>query len=443
MSRPEPLRPMYDFSSAPDAVSLLHGEVEVVLDEDKYCGRGDLVLSFIPSPRIVFRADALGSSDSVDHFFSEVPDDSSFSFDGRLIEGFPGQWSRNPGRLRLDWHSTTEPVALCDLSPRNSVWALFHVFNFPDFRGGQHQDTAPAGCSLLVLESEEWRWLLQELPDNATQGAWGRIKDDGGCFLTHVLKLERRDGEPFSGEEATEEAHLLRNFLSFLKGGRCEPVCGIGFDATGGKAWETFSSPHAVERPFYWFNPFQASQAEILYPLFAKRWRQSDEWKDCLRSAVYWYLQSNTSGGAPGVDAAIILAQAGLERLAHHHLVVDRKMISREGLDRLRPSDRLRLLFSSLNIPVEISAATPDIQRVAPSFQWVDAPHAMTDIRNELVHPVSKKQVTGCFFDAWKLSVWYLELVILALCDYNATYTSRLTAKYLTDSERVPWGRKA
>ncbi|KOF52774.1 hypothetical protein AD428_18035 [Achromobacter sp. DMS1] len=62
---------------------------------------------------------------------------------------------------------------------------------------------------------------------------------------------------------------------------------------------------------------------------------------------------------------------------------------------------------------------------------------------NKLVHPVSKKQVADCFFDAWKLSLWYLELSVLALCGYDDAYTSRLTAKYVTESEKVPWGRKA
>ncbi|KAF1727713.1 hypothetical protein CSC76_08970 [Pseudoxanthomonas mexicana] len=177
--------------------------------------------------------------------------------------------------------------------------------------------------------------------------------------------------------------------------------------------------------------------------MFAKRWQQSEEWKDCLRSAIYWYAQANTSGGSPGIDAAIILAQSALERLAHHYLVVDKKMISPEGLDRLKASDRLRLLFSSLNIPLDIGVSTPEIQKVAPGFKWVDAPHAMTDIRNELVHPASKKQVSNCFFDAWRLSLWYLELSLLALCSYDDTYTSRLTAKYATQSEKVPWEKKA
>lgn len=300
---------------------------------------------------------------------------------------------------------------------------------------------------MLVLESEEWRISLQELPDGATREAWNRIKAEGGCFLKHVVKLERKDSKPFSGEDASEQCHLLNNFLSFIKGGKCAPVCGVGLDASGATTWKTFASPYAGKPPYSWFTPFKAIQAELLFPLFAKRWQQSEDWKDCLHSAIYWYVQANTSGDSPGIDAAIILAQSALERLAYHYLVVDRQMISGKGFDDLRASDRLRLLFSIYGISNEITDATPDIRQVNDSFRkesrWVDSPHAITDIRNSLVHPVSKKKVHDCYVDAWRLSLWYLELSVLALCGYDDTYTSRLTAKCVTESEKVPWGKKA
>lgn len=446
MSRPAPLQPVYDFSSAPEPISLLRGAVEVGLDNDRFSGTADLLLRFLPSPCLLFRANLQGVTGSPLAFAFNEPVDPSLYFNGQEIKGFCGGRrveNINAPTWELDWHPQFEPVALSDMHSKTSAVATFHLFNFPEIRGGQHQKTAPAGCALLVLESEDWRISLQELPDGATHEAWIRIKAEGGCFLTHMVKLERKDGKLFSGDDASEQCYLLKNFLSFIKGGKCAPVCGVGRDAVGATTWKTFASPHAVKPPYSWFNPFRASQAELLFPLFAQRWQQSEEWKDCLRATIYWYVQANTSGGSPGIDAAIILAQSALERLAHHHLVVDKKMISSEGLDRLKASDRFRLLFSSLNIPVEISAATPEIQKAASIFKWVDAPHAMTDVRNELVHPVSKKQVADCFFDAWRLSLWYLELSMLALCGYDDTYTSRLTAKYVTDSENVPWGKKA
>lgn len=442
MSRPEPLQPAYDFASAPEPVTLLRGAVEVGLGNDTFAGTADLLLRFLPSPRVIFHASVQASKQSALLFVLNGPVDPLFSFNGQRVEGFCGRSKANADALELNWHPQSEPVVLCDMQSKTSVEAILHLFNFPDFRGGQHQATAaPAGCALLVLESDEWRISLQSLPGDATSQAWKRIKDDAGCFLTHVVKLERKDGKPFSGEDACEQRLLLANFLSFTNGGQCSTVCEVGLNAAGEKTWEIFSSPRLSNPPYSWFNPFKASQAELLFPLFAKRWQQSAEWKDCLRSAIYWYVQANTSGGSPGIDAAIILAQSALERLAHHYIAVDKKMISPKRFDRLKASDRLRLLFSSLNLPVGIGAATPDIQKVASSFKWVDAPHAMTDIRNELVHPVSKKQVADCFFDAWKLSLWYLELSMLALCGYDDTYTSRLTAKYVGESEKVPWAK--
>jgi hypothetical protein len=448
MSRPEPLQPAYDFSSAPEAVSLLRGAVEVGLGNDRFAGTADLLLRFLPSPRVIFHASVQGAAESALVFAFDDSVEPSLSFNGQKIQGFHGRWSASADTWELDWHPQFEPVVLCDMQSKTSVAAILHLFNFPNFRGGQHQATAaPAGCALLVLESEEWRISLQSLPNNATHQAWERIKGEGGCFLTHVAKLERKDGTPFSGEEAREQCHLLNNFLSFTKGGRCSTVCEVGLDAAGEKTWETFAAPHISKPPYSWFKPFKASQAELLFPLFAKRWQQSEEWRDCMRSSIYWYAQANTGGGSPGIDAAIILAQSALERLAYHYLVVDRKMISGKGFDDLRASDRLRMLFTVCGIPNEITDTTPDIRQANDTFRkeskWVDAPHAITDIRNSLVHPVSKKKVHGCYVDAWKLSLWYLELSVLALCGYDDTYSSRLTAKYVTESETVPWGKKA
>jgi hypothetical protein len=444
MNRPAPLQPAFDFDRAPDAVNLFQGTAVLDLGDDKHSAPAKVLLRFLPSPRVIIHATVQGTEESARHFFLNDSDIRSFALNGQVVEGFRTKWRANAEGLELDWCPSSEPMVFRDMASQTSVSALLHLFNFPDFRGGQRQvSSAPAGCSLMVLDSDEWRISLQSLADDATQQGWKRIKEEGGCFLTHVGKLERKDGMPFSGDEAIEQRWLLANFLSFTRGARCSTVCEVGLDAAGAKTWESFASPPYSSPPYSWFTPFKSSQAEILFPLFAKRWRQSDEWKDCLRAAIYWYTQANTSGGSPGIDAAIILAQAALERLAHHHLVVDRKMISAEGLDRLKIPDRLRLLFSSLNIPIEIGAATPDIQKAAPTCKWLDAPHAMTDIRNELVHPVSRRQVGTCIVDAWKLFLWYLELSVLALCGYDDTYTSRLTATYATQSEKVPWGREA
>lgn len=448
MNRPEPLRPIYSFTAAAEHVILSQGAVEVSLDGNVYSGTADLLLQFMPNPRLIFHASVQGGKGSPFAFAFNEPADGSLSFNGQLVSGFSGARRANLAAVtwELDWHPEFEPVVLCDMQSKTSVSAVFHLFNFPEFHGGQYQDSAPAACSLLVLTSAEWRFSVQELPDNATREVWKRIKSDGVSRLTHMVKLERNNGDLFSGEEAREQCHLLDNFLAFVKGGLCTAVCGVGLAEDGEKTWTTFASPRTSNPPYSWFTPFQANQAERLFPLFASRWQQSDEWKECLQAVIYWYRQANTSGRSPSIDSAIILAQVALERLAYHYIVIDRKMISGKGFDDLRASDRLRMLFSICGIPNEITDTALNIRQANERFQksskWVDAPHAITDIRNSLVHPVNKKDVRNCYVDAWKLSLWYLELSVLALCGYDGTYTCRLTARYVTDSKKVPWEDK-
>jgi hypothetical protein len=51
---------------------------------------------------------------------------------------------------------------------------------------------------------------------------------------------------------------------------------------------------------------------------------------------------------------------------------------------------------------------------------------------------------SGCRWDAWLLGMWYLELVLLRLFDYEGTYSNRLVREgWIGDEvQPVPWARK-
>jgi hypothetical protein len=66
--------------------------------------------------------------------------------------------------------------------------------------------------------------------------------------------------------------------------------------------------------------------------------------------------------------------------------------------------------------------------------------HVITDLRNGLVHPGAVKNVPdGAYVDAWRLSLWYIELTILRLCDHNGQYANRLAERWVGGTETVPW----
>jgi len=82
--------------------------------------------------------------------------------------------------------------------------------------------------------------LHQEYPDNGLLLVVDELLD---YRLTHIGGIKKADGTAFSGKDAHECLKALRFFLSFAKGGWCEPICAAGFDVSGSRVWESWSSP--------------------------------------------------------------------------------------------------------------------------------------------------------------------------------------------------------
>ena len=189
-----------------------------------------------------------------------------------------------------------------------------------------------------------------------------------------------------------------------------------------------------------------ANHGQILtevFPKFCVLWRDST-WQPTLQAALYWYLAANDRGTGIGVDAGIILAQTALERLAWTYCIQHRKMVSEEAFSPrkgLSAANKLRLLASALEIPVEVPSQMTALNAKRGS-KWNDMPHAITDIRNSLVHPNEKTSLpNGSYFEAWQLSTWLLDLAFLRLCGHDGSYSNRTTKKAVGQVEQVPWAK--
>ncbi len=149
-----------------------------------------------------------------------------------------------------------------------------------------------------------------------------------------------------------------------------------------------------------------------------------------------------------GPDTGLILSQTALELLAWTYCVQDQKMVSPEAFKQrsgLKASDKFRLLMSSLDIPKEVPRVLSALHG-NPGKKWIDGLHAITDIRNSLVHPDSNSIISGnSYYEACQLSLWYLDLVLLHLCGHNGNYANRLLVsdRCQGEVEPVPWAYKA
>ena len=110
----------------------------------------------------------------------------------------------------------------------------------------------------------------------------------------------------------------------------------------------------------------------------------------------------------------------------------------------LTAADKLRLSASSLGVPKEIPTALSSLHGAPLSGKkWVDGMEAVTSIRNSIVHPGKPGGYSGSqYYEACKLSLWYIDLTLLRLCGHFGNYANRLTVRWVGEIEAVPWATK-
>lgn len=335
--------------------------------------------------------------------------------------------------------------------PSNNIsTATFHLFNFPDFFGPQDYILATCEpprqssrrCGRVVLSA--YGWNITVAATDRTNSLTKGLEAQGGYALTHMGRIAREEGSTFSSEQLEDLLSCLHCFLSFALGRWAGVALPIGFDAQENKVFERWGMRKTADGlwngSYSWFDRHHGELLSQVFPGFMSLWTNK-LWRRPLTDALYWYLGACDRRVGIGVDTGLILAQTALELLAWTYCVLDRKMVSPSAFRPrgLSAADKLRLLASSLGIPLEIPS---DLSALFSKRgrKWADGMDAITGIRNSLVHPDSQTELPDySSFEGWKLSLWYIDLVLLRLCGYGGKYANRLAPRSTGEVESVPW----
>ncbi len=369
---------------------------------------------------------------SIDEFGSSID-----VFAQRTVEaGIRYKPNRSPVQTRKN----------CDSIQR----AVFHLFNWPDFCGpddfilalGQPPRQGLTSLGRFNLRFNNWDVSVCEI--HREKESLDALDNGGGYLITHLGSVERADKSEFSSADLDEILSRLMLLFSFALGRWSAPSLTVGYDSIGVVAYEQLGlgrvDDGAWKGSFSWFDEHHS---ELLGEVGHGFWNLSerDIWKKPLHEALYWYIQANKVGSGLGVDSALLFTQAALELLAWNYCVRDRKMVSPRAFlpGKLTAADKLRLLVSSLGIPLEIPVQMTALHS-KPGKKWEDSMDVITDLRNGLVHPTEDRRVPdGAYAEAWKLSMWYLDLILLRLCGHSGKYANRLATRYVGQVEQVPW----
>jgi hypothetical protein len=349
------------------------------------------------------------------------------------------------------WILVREPVNIIR-SGKIGTGIEFVLFGFPEFYGEQdvgvkdEEKNVFWRCGQVLLKNEEWK--IQISAHDKTKEWLGKINQNGGLVATHTGFIQKNDKSDISENELAEIIHCLYHFLSFVRG-HWQPIGFIRLLNSSGKCvyekWGILrGGEQLISNGLTWWSPYpRAHDLSDVFNGFFKLWNSSF-WKEIIPEIIYWYLQANLGGkGSLNCDSALILSQATLEKLSWFYSTQVRRAVSEEAFQpgKLRASDQLRLLASLMELPHEIPDSLTSIKEDAEGKKFEDAFHAITTIRNQLVHSKKKNKLKHmATFEAWNLAQWYVEMCLLRAMEYKGQYANRLTRnKWVGDTELVPW----
>lgn len=452
-SSPPALRPVYATPEPNQPILLYTGHLQITQEINQRTvemyGHGSVEFIWFPYPCVKFE---LLNNESASCWIN-VSVDCSLTL-VELETSVKVSVSRFHSQDRENLISGIMKEPLIQGSNEDLAYLLFHVANFHNFMGSYTTIQDSDGSSnrnRIVLEAENWKLTIDQLKPAESESYEELLTSQGGFAVTHVGKLEKSDGGIFSGSEARAFLDSFVAFLSFARGFRVPLILLLGFDAVGNQTWKYWASSigHSWRGVNSWFPTQDAGRLADVFPGFLRWWR---DWEDSEKIALYWYLEANAS---LVVEQQIILVQVALELIAY-----------KQGHTKGTASKKLKALLEecgiSLNIPPDKTHNPPptfadafrspltlleELQKFKQFFEEAeqDGAYVFTRIRNDIVHP--KKEYNFENFslvkhEACNLGLWYLELVLLCIFDYQGIYASRLPKlRYNGETEPVPWAK--
>jgi hypothetical protein len=348
----------------------------------------------------------------------------------------------------------------------NLSYIQLHLVNFRGFLNDT--ELAPDGTTLRpskVIEAGGWKITISVVEGGGDLAF--AMSERSGFGITHLAILERADGGEFTPKDASAFREALSWFFSFAMGYWCPPYLPVGFDSDGRRIWEEWDAE--------WIVSWDASKGHHLDPEIGKgrshsRWNamrlspfpvvdswckdlgvlndvfrgfmdlwNDDDWRDALKQAIHWYVESNLLEGGSRhsgrIGDAVVMTQMAMEMLTWVQKVVKGFLTTDQYEDIRKASTKITLLLDDLKITPEIPAAMNGMVEFAigNSSKKVTTygPVAITKVRNAVVHPSPKdRQLLSkhpqAVVEAAILGLWYLELVLLKLCKYEGPLSSRI-----------------
>ncbi len=326
----------------------------------------------------------------------------------------------------------------------------FSVPNLREFHGLSVKRVTEKNISVsrnrLRLENENFIIILDKCYNY--KELYKALEAKGGYIILYGGELTSKKGSILI-EDIKDTLHCLDTFLSFLNGRRTSAlfIHGVYDNQT---IWCDYTNYHTdnFKTVPTWPQRHSVIGLNELWQKFSTIWKDNDD-KNFLTTIIHWYVEAN--GHAGFSEGSIIMAQTALELLYNWWIIENKKLIVGKDSENINASNKIRLLLSQLNISHSVSKSFTYLQSfINESKDIIDAPDAVVQIRNAIVHSQEEKRKKlsaihyRAKYEALQLCLWYIEMSLLCILDFDDKYFNRCSKElYASKAEEyVPWTKK-
>lgn len=299
--------------------------------------------------------------------------------------------------------------------------------------------------SQLVLEDETFSIKLS--PAQNFQNLEENLKVEGGYIITHQGEITSH-GEVLTFETKQEIFECLNYFLNFLTGVRTYAIM-IQRVVKDIPIWVDYrlskNNPH--QDVISW-SPSWSEHLNDLWINFRRFWANHND-KDVLKNIIYWYVEANMNNAQ--LEGSIVMAQAALEALYNWINIERNSTLDRTKIDELDGKSaqfKIKALLNHIGCSTRIPASFKSLSTSGPEFKRGN--NAIPEIRNALVHGSKSKRIRLKSIDikakieVSRLSLWYIELILLHELEYKGEYHNRCSENHLfrNELEVLPFNKR-
>ncbi len=327
-------------------------------------------------------------------------------------------------------------------------YATFDIINFPMCLGKGVQGRNNPNFlyrSRLEIHDDEWNVTLDKIENY--KDVQEKLTSNDGFGVTYVGRIEKSNKEPFHSKELARIINKIYYFVSFARGAN-SPIFHLkSYNDKDENVWQNWSLRSSARWSLTqnnWFcDQHSFDQLHELFPEWSKLF-DDELWEKEIPKILYWYCYAGRNTEGAGTDGSLILAIAALELFSFDYLVRYASIRNKKKYESKHLSNNIYKMLEKLDVPDNLPEQLKNLHGYSINKNWQSGPKAIVELRNEIVHP-DRESIPNSHvcYDALQLALWYIEMVILKLCNYKGVYSNRLNRiKWTGEVEQIPWIKK-